>query len=90
MLCQQDNFDDLGLIPHSSMNVYEVDSPMGRRGYWLILGRGAVFVSNILSSVIHFYNPSKALSLENEGVSWPPGLLNKWVEQRREGEEKEI
>lgn len=58
MLCWQDNFDDLGLIPHSSMNACEADLPMGRRDYWLMISVGAVFVSNILSSVIHSCNPS--------------------------------
>lgn len=69
------------------MNVCEVDSPMGRRGYWLILG-GSVFVSNILSSVIHSCNPSKDLSLENEGASWP--LEQMGGTERRRGRKGDI
>lgn len=73
----------------SSTKVCEVDFPMARRGSWLVLVRG-IFVSNILYPIIHSYNLNKDLFLGNEGVSWPPGLLHKWGEERREGEEKEI
>lgn len=82
-----ENNCDLGLSPVSSMNGCEVDSPMGRRGCLVdTVGKSLSLTFSISCPC----NSSKDTSMDNKGISWPPGPLYKWVGQRREGEEKEI
>lgn len=77
----------LSLSPNSSMNGSEMDSLMGEGVVWVILGRGA---SWSLAFSTLWYVPIMLVRISQWIIKGSPVFLHKWVEQRREGKEKEM